>query len=199
MTSELLFEFYGELPQLSRTCFKRENGEVIVSVRGKTAGAIQGAGTFQWTSAVIALCSLLLRTKLANLRTDPLPSFLSGEAGSLAATLDYALSKQPTWTIDMFGLCCSSHTYLRRLILRSNAERKFPGPVTLSVNTKLLNTESLKVWWNGRLMQEQGALSRLLSLIEDNWNNNLQRGRILDMHTHVITAKVEVKELSLVA
>ncbi|MFM1848369.1 MAG: hypothetical protein RL417_1843 [Pseudomonadota bacterium] len=167
MTCEMLLEFHGDLPELTRTLFRRDNGEVITSVRGKTAGALSGAGSFQWTSAVRALSALMVRGALAaREKADPNHAALSGAAQSLASTLDYALSKQPLWTVEMCGVDQCSQAYLRRLFLRTNPERKYPGPVIINLNTRALPGDNIQVWWDGQRVVESERLHELLSRIE---------------------------------
>ncbi len=168
MSCQVLLEFHGEIPQLSKTVVRRENGEVLVSVRGKTAGAIQGAGSFQWTSAVKALSSLLVRASIAQGEESAASiAVLSGFGGSLASTLDYALSKQPGWTVDMFGVDGCGNTYLRRLLLRTNPERKYPGPVIVTINSRSVKSEDIEVWWNGVRLEGPTSRMRLIERIEE--------------------------------
>lgn len=167
MVCEMLLEFHGDSPQLTRTLFRRENGEVITSVRGKTAGALKGAGSFQWTSAVRALSALIVRGALTQIQgRDPNTAALSGLAASLASTLDYALSKQPLWTVEMCGVDQCSQAFLRRLFLRTNPERKYPGPVIVNLNTRLMPLDKIQVWWDGRRLTLADELRALLEKIE---------------------------------
>jgi hypothetical protein len=87
---------------------------VRYSVRGKTAGAFKGAGSFQWTNAVRALSIF----------------FLSAIEG-----------------VDALGNCIA-----RRFIHRTNSERKRPGPVSLSLNQKYLESRMIEVVVDGRLV-----------------------------------------------
>ena len=116
------------------------------SIRGKTGGAFRQAGSFQWTSAVRAL-SLLAVTAVAT----PSEGLIQGESGSLAASLDYALSKQPEWLTDLFGCDHFGITLARRLILRTNPERKRPGPVVLALNFVYLPVTAIEIFINGRI------------------------------------------------
>ena len=43
---------------------REEHPEPLICIRGKTAGAYRGAGTFQWTRAVHGITLLLLLHKL---------------------------------------------------------------------------------------------------------------------------------------
>lgn len=174
MTCEMLLEFHGKSPELIKTLFRENGGEVRLTLRGKTPGAQRNAGTFQWTSAVRALCIAVLRGRLSLERNQEVAS-LSGFAGSLAATLDYAISKQPTWTEDMFGVTPDGRSVLRRVISRSNSERKRPGPVTLSLNPHVLSPGSIIVWWNGQRVQEPTVLKGLIDSLELQTNANYHR------------------------
>ena len=136
---------YFELGQLTEVVFKEStSGEERRSIRGKTGGAFRSAGSFQWTAAVKALGVLLVQTAL-----NPKNGAMQGHTGSLAASLDYALSKQPIWLSEMFG--CDKHgiSFARRMILRTNPERKRPGPVVLAVNHFYLPASAIEVHVDG--------------------------------------------------
>lgn len=178
MSCQILLEFHGEQPQLSKTLFKRDNGDVLTSVRGKTAGAVHGAGSFQWTSAVKAVSAIMLRAAIGAMENSaPTVAMLSGFGGSLASTLDYALSKQPSWTVDMFGVDACGHTFLRRLLLRTNPERKYPGPVIITPNSRVIAGDKIEIWWNGRRVNMAEETKRLLALIEGTDNAALERAK----------------------
>lgn len=130
------------------------------SVRGKTGGPFRSAGSFQWTSAVKALALLLVKTKAA-----PMDALLRGDANSLAASLDYAISKQPVWLTEMFGCDQQGISYVRRMILRTNPERKRPGPVTLGINQMYVSSEAVTIYVNGKLC-EGDALIPLVNELE---------------------------------
>jgi hypothetical protein len=135
------------LGELIEVCFQDgSNSHAKVVVRGKTGGPFRAAGSFQWTSAVKALSLLVVRTALS-----PSEALLRGDANSLAASLDYAISKQPLWLTEMFGCDQQGTSLARRLILRTNPERKRPGPVTLGINQLYLNPSSISVFVNGKL------------------------------------------------
>ena len=140
-------KLFFEAGQLTEVLF-RENAQAEVrrSIRGKTGGAFRSAGSFQWTSAVKAL-SLLLTQTAAN----PQTANIQGLAGSLAASLDYALSKQPVWVAEMFGCDQQGISFARRMILRTNPERKRPGPVVLAVNQVYLPSIAIEVFVDGKL------------------------------------------------
>lgn len=121
-------------------------------VRGKAAGAFKNAGTFQWTRAVHALSLLLIRVKLnappicSPRETVPhteMPE-LVGYRGSLAASLDAAISKEPRWLNDMFGTDSRGNCLINRLLSRTNSGLKRPGPVALAFNEKFLEID--QVW-----------------------------------------------------
>jgi hypothetical protein len=140
------------------------NSHPRVVVRGKTGGPFRAAGSFQWTSAVKALALLITRTVLS-----PADGLLRGGGNSLAASLDYAISKQPLWLTEMFGCDQQGTSLARRLILRTNPERKRPGPVTLGINQLYLNPSSISVYVNGKLTtgEQLASLCRQLEELDE--------------------------------
>lgn len=119
-------------------------GESRRSVRGKQSGASFAAGTFQWTSAVRGLSLLAVRTA-AQIEMG----MISGENGSITASLDYAISKQPMWLIDMFGVDRFGTSLIRRMISRTNPERKRPGPTILAINPNYLSADGINIFVDG--------------------------------------------------
>ncbi len=155
-------KLYFEMDQLTEVMFRENAGdEERRTIRGKTGGAFRYAGSFQWTSAVKALSLLLTRAALY-----PQNSAIQGHVGSLAASLDYAISKQPAWITEMFGCDQQGISFARRLILRTNPERKRPGPVVLAVNHVYLPQVAIEVFVNGTKCSESD-LERLIATLED--------------------------------
>jgi hypothetical protein len=137
-----------------------------VTVRGKTSGAYGNAGSFHFSSAVRALCVLCTKSAIAGKSScrDAAPIIL-GTQGSLAASLDYALTKQPVWLCEMFGSDISGKPLAQRLFRRSNSHRKRPGPVVLSVNEKAIPLSNIHIFWNENEIDSLEALQTLLSLL----------------------------------
>ena len=112
-------------PQLLKTEFEHPLlSEKRTAVRGKSAGAYHDTATFQWTGAVQALCMLCLNKD----------EVLEGYQGSPASSLDYALSKQPMWLLEMFGWDVNGESLARRIIKRTNTSRKMQAPISLSLS-----------------------------------------------------------------
>lgn len=128
-------------------------GDVRVCVRGKCAGAYARAGSFQWTSAVRGLSLLLVRACDASQSPT-----LHGDAGSLAASLDYAISKEPMWLTDMFGYDSDGVCTARRIVLRTNTERKRPGPTVVSLNHRYLRSDCISIFTDGRRCSREDLL-----------------------------------------
>ena len=134
--------------ELERTVFARgENNIPISAVRGKTSGAYQNVGNFQWTPGVRAVISIFLTALLRQLKNqkDVLP-MLEGGRNSLASSLDYALNEQPQWLFDIFGADENANAYLRQVLLRSNAGRKIGSLVRFTLNEKLVPPQSIKIF-----------------------------------------------------
>jgi hypothetical protein len=136
---------YFELGELTEVVFNDGlSNQARTSVRGKSSGPLRAAGSFQWTSAVRALALLAVKTV-----STPSDAFLRGLGNSLAASLDYAISKQPMWLTEMFGCDQQGISLARRMILRTNPERKRPGPVTLGINQSYLPPSQITIFVNG--------------------------------------------------
>jgi hypothetical protein len=66
----------------------------------------------------------------------------------------------------MFGVDAIGNTYARRLVSKSNSQRKLPGPVTLAVNDKALSPADIRIVWNNSGVSSEEQLKQLLSLID---------------------------------
>ena len=166
MRNKLVLKFTdaGEL-SLFESYFLSENpARSCHSVRGKVPGAYLGAGTFQWTSAVKALSVLAMRSKAAALQAEPAPFALEGFRSSLASSLDFALSKQTTWLVEMFGYDATEQPLLKRLFLRSNPNLKRPGPVGVALNPSRLTATDIEIVLQGATVN---TASQLLALAEE--------------------------------
>lgn len=139
-----------------------------ISVRGNGSGALEAGGSFQWSQGVRALCVLLLRGRWSQLSdVNAASKELSGHGGSLASSLDYALGKQPNWLLDMFGVDKRGTSLARRLIRRSNPERRRPGPVVLSINSHFVPLNVIDVFVGGVKCEGASDFKRVLCALED--------------------------------
>ncbi len=165
--SSVTFYFEGATPvELVRTQVELVGApRPHTCVRGKTSGAYAQCGCFQWTSGVRGVCAAFLRFVLSE-RDTSVDYFVSGGKASLAASLDYALSKGPTWLLDMFGSGRNGTLFARRFFRISNPNRKRPGPVVISVNGSAINSCNIRFFWEGRPVQENGRIKALLDAIE---------------------------------
>lgn len=131
----------------------------LVCVRGKTKGAYRNAGTFQWSTGVRGVCLLAIKTVLSSYSNDTMHEpCIVGEKDTLAASLDYAISKQPDWLSDMFGLDTIGNCFAKRLFMRTNAERKRPGPVAVAFNAHLLQPDCIHIILDGETVRDKNTL-----------------------------------------
>jgi hypothetical protein len=164
--NQLTLYFEGDSAvELVQTQFRRSvDTSLYICRRGKVASELTATGCFQWTSAVKALALLFVTLGLPEQSCPQRAArCISGHKGSLAASLDYALSKQPKWLQEMFGMGSYGTAYARRIILRTNAERKRPGPVTLGLNTVVLKPTNVEIFWNRERITCPDNLRVLLS------------------------------------
>lgn len=137
----------------------------LVSVRG--AMAPQNTGTFRWSSGVRALTllltkqALLLEARKYGVPDSP-PVAIHGYQNSLAASLDYAISKQPLWLQDMFGMTPQGLPIVKLLLKRMNPDRKRPGPVTVFIQNLDFSVE---IELDGAALQGERLLRHLESCL----------------------------------
>jgi hypothetical protein len=165
---ELHFAGSADVQLVEARLIDRATGVQRITVRGKTPGAIRDAGTFQWTSAVRGLCILLAKAKMIQaLGGASNAANILGHQGSLAASLDYAITKQPIWIRDMFGNDPNGNTLAQRLISRTNPNRKRPGPVILGLNERAVLPADITITWNGKRAESAEVLKTLLRNLGD--------------------------------
>ena len=137
-------------------------GRRLVSVRGTTAPP--QAGTFRWSSGVRAVSVLLTRQAIISEArrnghaNGDVAAAIDGHGDSLAASLDYALSKQPLWLQDMFGVTPHGKAISKLLFRRMNPDRKRPGPVTVFIPN---GDFDVLIEVDGEAVQGEGALRHL--------------------------------------
>ena len=157
---------------LSSTTFRLETGgPEIRSIR--STAVLSGAGTFQWTAAVKALSLFFLQAKRERTLAGPC---LEGEAGSAAASLDYALSKEPSWMSDIFGSDEEGRPCLHSFIRRVNPNRKRPGPVQLYLTSRRLSPDSIAVFLDGSEVHAEGV-TKISESVELQLRNEKKFGR----------------------
>lgn len=156
--------FAGEAS--SRSCF-----------RGKTPGAYHSDGSFQWTSGVRALCVAFIKMKLSTFEPET-EICVVGDRASMAASLDYAISKRPVWLEDMFGIGTGGRQNAQRIFRVTNPNRKRPGPVALSVNQAVIFPEEITIIWRDGKVEDPEALRRMIASIEQ---QDLQARQTLDV------------------
>lgn len=130
----------------------------FVSYRG--AGLSCTAGTFTWSSAVHGLTTMLLRARL-NLDAP----HLSGGRGSAAAAVEYAVTKEPQWLLDMFGTDGAGHSLIRRFVRRFNPNMKRPGPAELTV----FREASVSVFSGSEMLFDDNLVRSALTRLEQTW------------------------------
>ena len=119
-----------------------------------------------------ALVVLSIKHVLAS-RDSTTQNHLVGCTSSLAASLDYAISKEPAWLCEMFGYASTGRPRAGRLFLVTNRNRKRPGPVTISINERALCPQDIEISANGAMISDTATLHTLLGAIEGSKENPL--------------------------
>lgn len=148
----------------------------LVSERGTKATRVRN-GTFRWSNGVRAFCALVVRYKLY--APSSTQGEIKGESGSIASSLDYAMSKEPLWLTDMFGVDANGKSLVHRIVTRINPERKRPGPVVLQVNSKSLPKDDIHIYLNESRVTEPRGLFAILSSIcpEESLDDDIEEHR----------------------
>ena len=140
------FSLYFEGKELVKTLFEHPVLEApVASYRGNSCSG-QYAPAFKWSPAVRALSLLFLNHKLLG------SGSLYGKKGSLAASLDYAVTKRPAWLMDMFGADKDGKPILLRLMERRNSNLKLPGPVTILLKERAISKNEVQIFLDGTLL-----------------------------------------------
>jgi hypothetical protein len=159
MTAQFHLSFVrGKQIELIETFFKlHADSPAYRCVRGRTSGAFAGCGTFLWSQAVQAMCLLVVRAKLCSTAVGHeragLP-ILQGTRGSAASSFDMSISAQTNWLAEMFGVSLSGGLVAKRLFVRSNSSLKLPGPVSVGINSHLIEAAQIRVAINGQAASE---------------------------------------------
>lgn len=93
------------------------------SIRGKMHFG-KYTGSFPWSSSVRAFCLFVIGEYLSRIGVTEQPYFFSGGAKSAAATLDFALDKEPSWLKEAFGVDSQNNSLIKRLIHRVNPRQR---------------------------------------------------------------------------
>jgi hypothetical protein len=83
-------------------------------------------------------------------RGYPCDPLLVGDRGSYAASLDYAISKETHWLVDVFGLSEGEVPNFRRVFKRTNSGRKRSGPVAVSLSKAFLQPGAIAIRLNAQ-------------------------------------------------
>jgi len=114
---------------------------------------------------VRGLSLLCTKTVLASKCPTEEPPKMIGSQGTLAASLDYAVTKRPCWFTEMFGFEAGGRPLGQRLFTRTNPNRKHAGPVVVSINERALPATSIHIFWDGKELREPEQLRALLCLL----------------------------------
>lgn len=139
-----------------------ETSSVARCQRGTTT-LRHNSGSFTWSQGVQGLVDLFLAVKIAAL--DSRQGSILGERGSLAASLDFSIAKNGQWLADMFGVYSDGSLRARRILRRTNPERKRPGPVEIFINPAIISPSAVTIQLDGRTLENREDLQRIRGLL----------------------------------
>jgi len=158
-------------PELQKIeVFQKGEAQSRVAIRAPNMCRHGTQLSFTWSSAVRGLVGLILMQRCSEEQV-----WLTGERGSLAAALDSALSKQPGWICELFGIDVKGNSKARRLILRENPERKRSGPVSLSFHHRLLSSGNIAIFVDGNPCDDSNEVLSLRDCFFAAWEGQ-ERG-----------------------
>jgi tetratricopeptide (TPR) repeat protein len=146
-----------------------------MAYREGTPAANRSPNTFRWTRALQAMIVVLLRWAAWGRQKSSLhetvPS-VEGHRGSMAASIDAALSKNvSSWIDSLFGSTDEDRPVLELLIDRSNREFKnHPDqPVVLSLNTHQLSPQNIHLFFNEKKLKTPSEMLALAEQLTNEW------------------------------
>ncbi len=158
-----------EKPELVATSFSHPRlATELHSVRGREPSIHEVSGSFQWTSAAQALTVLMLKTAASRRGLNVVP-VLQGSVGSLASSLDFALTKLPSWLLEMFGRDNRGCPLARAILHRSNSGLKHTGPVVIGIGGFARKELQVEVRVGTSLLTDSAQIIALASQIESAW------------------------------
>lgn len=156
--------------ELIKTSFRSPTvPDEIHAVRGKTPRAHSAAVTFQWTAAVQAFTVFILRAAaLGHRGANAHEPIVEGGQYSIASSIDYALYKENAW-LDLFGGDIRGDALSKRIIVRTNPGRRRPGPVTISLNERMLPKSAISVVIDDKYIQDPTMVEKCADVLETRW------------------------------
>jgi len=144
---------------LEKIFFKHSIIREIKSNRGQTAIPGECQNSFKWGPGLRAFCILLIKAQqeiISAKNEDRTPQGVAiyGERGSLAAALDGSMAKSAAWLSDCFGCDQQGNSIVRRILTRTNPERKRPGPVSIGISEKVIREFKISITVNHKLIEE---------------------------------------------
>jgi len=145
--------------ELIKTSFRSPAvSEEVCAIRGKTPRAHCATVTFQWTAGVQAFTVFFLRAAALGWRgVKTQGPIIEGEQYSIASSIDHALYKENAW-LDLFGGDIRGDALSKRIIIRTNPGRRRPGPVTISLNERVLPKTAISIVLDGKQVQDPAAV-----------------------------------------
>lgn len=168
MTRYIELHFSEEaIPSLVATrCMLAHSAEEVICRRQKYVRFGRQEGSFTWTKAVQSLCCVIVGYKIRSLIGESLLSDLQqpvivGKRPSIASCLDDALSKQPRWLVEMFGIDRQGRSKSRQIFVVENSGFKRPGPIMIGVNPHFLPPSDIYIFMDGALATSVDSLMDL--------------------------------------
>ena len=161
--------------ELIKTSFRSPSvPDEVCAVRGKTPRAHSASVTFQWTAAVQAFTVFILRAAaLAQRGASVHEPVVEGGQYSIASSIDYALYKENAW-LDLFGGDIRGDALSKRIIVRTNPGRRRPGPVTISLNERMLPKSAISVVIDDTHVHDPVTVEKCADMLESRWR--IERG-----------------------
>ncbi len=124
----------------------------------------------RWQQGTIAVCLLLVLTRLRALEGTQETPVLEGEQGSPARSIDNLLNKPGDWTLHMFGETKGGIPRIRELIYRKRTVSRSNPVSAVQWDAEKLPPQNIRIWQAEQELTDASALRELIRTLLEAFN-----------------------------
>lgn len=141
----------------------------LFSEAGGVSECGQKGAEVRWQQGAIAVCILVVWTRLCALRGDAEAPLLEGERGSPARSIDNLLTKPGDWALNMFGEQ-NGQPAIRDFIYRKRAVSKSNTVSAVQWDTGHFSPDAIRIIRENQPVETESALADLLRVLLEEFN-----------------------------